>query len=80
MGRRYIIDHVISALNIAAKKESYDIYVAECLRVIAYNTADQEKRMTMRPYKEVVAPQAPKEDEQKADKIINRIKNKLKGG
>lgn len=80
MGRRYIIDHVISALNIETKRERYENYIAESLHSIVYNTARQENVVLMKSYQELTAPKAEGDEKKEAENIINRIKNKLGGG
>ncbi len=81
MGRRYVIDHVMSALKIRADRERWEGYLAECLRAIAYNTARQDNVITLRPYHELLEkPVSDEDNEKKAEDIINNIKNKLKGG
>lgn len=80
MGRRYIIEHVISALNQQMKKERFDNYVAEGLRAIVYNTARQDNVITLMSYSELCAPKPSEDDDVKAEAIVDRIKKKLKGG
>lgn len=80
MGRGYVIEHVVSALNIQAKRERYENYIAEALRSIAFNTARQDKVMTVKSYADLIAPKPNADDDVRAEDIINRLKKKLKGG
>jgi hypothetical protein len=83
-GRRYVIEHVISTAKQIYRKEAYEYYITDALRYIVNNTAEQESRMMINmSFREMVNP-VKKEDEinneELANDIINRIKNKLKGG
>ena len=88
MGRGYVIDHVISVLQVQTQEEIYRTYITDALNAIVHNTSGQEDRKTLQKrYHDIIHHdiiETSDEDDvdvdQKAKDIINKIKNKLKGG
>lgn len=66
------------------KQEVYQNYIADTLRYIVNNTAGQEERSILKlSYRDMVNPvgkETEKDNEKEAKAIINKMKNKLKGG
>lgn len=68
MGRDYVLEHVVSVLNQEAKENAYRTYVAECLKLIAKNSAISAQCVSLGKaeaafmpisYKELLKPQLP---------------------
>lgn len=83
LGRDYIIDHVISSIVENKRRETFEDYISDALRYITNNTAGQENRTVIcTSYRELTNPVTAvdeKENEKKAEEIIERMKKKLKG-
>lgn len=74
---------MLSTLKKINDEQLYKVYITDALRHIVNNTAGQESRTMLKvSYRDLIHPTAKddKDDEVKAEEIINRIKNKLKGG
>ena len=68
-GRRYVIDHCISAFRIQAEEKIYRVYVTDGLRALCGGQGDR--------YYDLITPG--KEETRTAEEIIDNIKGKLNG-
>ena len=76
MGRGYVIDHCAAALQAEEKEKAYRIYVTDCLRMIAKNTAPIALGEYIgKRYLDIINPKP--EETRTADEIIDHIKKKL---
>lgn len=81
LGRLYVIEHVVMALKQSSIDEAYRAYITDALRSIANNTAGDARMVMKESFRNLIAPKTDeKADERKAEEIINKIKQKLKGG
>lgn len=74
-GRQYVIDCCINNYNNAQRKEAYDIYVTDSLRIIAENTAKFAggSYLKMR-YADIIEPENEVvEDDRSAQEIVDDI-------
>lgn len=93
MGRSYVIDFCIAALKKKREELLYRVYITDCLKAIAENTAHYvgttglvKAGMTMQSrYADLVLDKqnakgkaSQKEKTQTADEVVETIKNKLK--
>lgn len=82
LGRRYVIDHVISVAKQLDRQEACRYYIADALRCIVNNTAEQGERFLLNVrLRDVLNPveQASEDDDKKAKDIIENIRKKLGG-
>lgn len=79
LGNSYVIDHVISQYRREQEQRMANIYMTDCLRIIAENIAHIGGGKTISArYADIIMPK--KEDKRTAGDIISAIKNKLKEG
>ena len=78
MGRGYVIEHCVSAINNTRKEEIYRVYTTECLRYIAAGVG-REINMKYIDMIESIKPDSGVEEERTPEEIIESIRNKLKG-
>uniref|UniRef100_A0AAU8B6A7 Uncharacterized protein n=1 Tax=Dulem virus 33 TaxID=3145751 RepID=A0AAU8B6A7_9CAUD len=76
MGQMYVIDHCMTALQSDKREEAYRIYVTDCLRLIAKNTAPMAHGEYIgKRFADIINPKP--EETRTADEIIDHIKKKL---
>ena len=78
MGRGYVIEHCVSAINRYREKEIYNVYVTECLRIIA-GAVGRDINVSYTSIIEGVKPQRVHEETRTPEEIISNIRNKLEG-
>lgn len=84
IGNRYLLDHLITTAKDRIEKRTFEVYVAECLRLTLKNTASKEKSYITAKYADILdgmekKPKTQEEDEETAKEIVDRIKAKLDG-
>lgn len=78
MGRGYVIEHCVSAINNFRKDELYRTYVTECLRIISAGLG-REITVTYADMLESCKPDNSVKDDRTPEEIIENIRSKLRG-
>jgi len=78
-GSGYVIEHCIAAFSLSQKRKLFEVYITDCLKLIAENTAGlsrQGKYLKLRYLDIADKPQKPVET-RSAEEIIDDIKTKM---
>lgn len=78
LGKRYVIEYIIEKAKDAQRREVYEIYITDSLRIIAENTAylTERGKILKERYYDLVHPENNRTEKKSANEIINDVVNK----